>query len=403
MQLRPLRYCLIRQYNNIDTYKFKTNKIKEYQSKNDYIVDIKNNNFNFNGYSNFNFVSNKKFIIENARDNFCVMYIIYRIFDNQIYYGITVDAIEFNPEKDVILYYKEIDLRKKFVNTLIEFYFENRPKDFYDKYEPMYHALFETITGKEPSFNYKCIDTSDFYQSYFFDLPKVPSNFKLTNQNKNVTTQTPVAIRNMVYNKNIEQLLEDTYYNRRSRNDYINEYNNTRVSNVYDINNPESMFFDFDESMTPDLSYMYINNKRFDFSENLEHVQVPKGDFALYYNKRYKTIGIRYVNPMWFDTKKEPNPLLRTYVYIKRLSNKEKNEVMKKQIIDFYTKDHFHLYRLKYTENDIEEMNNVSVRFKDFEKKFNTYKKNYRRRQPVIRNFTDRNNPYIPDYIRYQY
>ena len=69
MQIRPLRYCLIRQYNNIDTYEFETNKIKKYQSKNDYIVDIKLNNFKFNGYENFNFVSNRKFIIENDRDN----------------------------------------------------------------------------------------------------------------------------------------------------------------------------------------------------------------------------------------------------------------------------------------------------------------------------------------------
>ena len=207
MQIRPLRYCLIRQYNNIDTYEFETNKIKKYQSRNDYIVDIKLNNFKFNGYENFNFVSSRKFIIENDRDNFCVMYIIYRIFDNQIYYGVTTAAIEFNPEKDVILYYKEVDLSNKFVNTLIEFYFETRPKEFYQDYDPMYYALFKTITGKKPVFDYKCIDTSDIYQSYFFDLPKVPNNFKFTNQNTNVTTRTPVAIRNAVYDANIERLL----------------------------------------------------------------------------------------------------------------------------------------------------------------------------------------------------
>ena len=402
IKMRNLRYALIRQYDDIDVYKFKSNKIKEYSRYQDYYTDIKKENFRHQKNKNFNYVSNKKVIIENDRDNFCVMYIIFRIFDNKIYYGITEDAIEFNPEKDTLLYYEEIDLRKRFKSVLVEFYFENQLKRFYDKYEPMYYALFECDNmGREPKMDYQSFNTDDVYKSYFFEIPKMPDNFKLTEQNPIRPRKTPIGIRNYVYNKNIENLLDNTYYNNRAREEYENEYRHTRVDNQYNINTPEAMFFDFDESMKPDLSYMYINKERFDFDQNAQHVNVPKGDFALYYNKRQKRIGIRYVHPMWFNEEKEPNPLLRSYVYIKRLSNKELRKPMEEQIIDFYTKEHFHLCRLKYDKKDIEDQKQKSVSFKDFENKFNYYKSHYRRRQPIPELFP--NNPYVPDYIRNRY
>lgn len=400
--MRLLRYCLIRQYNNIDVYNYKFIGDKRYSNYKDYIVDIKENNFNYQKDENFNFVSNRKFIIENAKDDIAVMYIIFRIKDCVVYYGITTSAIEFNPENDVILYYKKLNLKNKFMNTLVEFYFESRQKEFYDKYDPMYYALFYTIDGKKPVMEFTEINISDYYYKELFELPKMPPNFKLTNQNPIVPVRTPIAIRNYVYNKNIENLLDKTYYTRRTIDNYVREYNETRVDNEYNINNPESMFFDFTDDMTADLSYMYINNKRYDFNKNADHVNVPKGDYALFYNKRKGQIGIKYVLPTWANTQKT-NPLLRSYVYIKRLSDNENNKRMKSQIIDFYTKDHFHLYRLNYTDKDIFEMNTVSISFKDFEKKFNEFKNNYRYRQRVITNFTDRNNPYIDESIRYQY
>ena len=39
---RKLKYCLIRQYNNINVYEFLQNHKKEYEGFNDYIVDIYN-------------------------------------------------------------------------------------------------------------------------------------------------------------------------------------------------------------------------------------------------------------------------------------------------------------------------------------------------------------------------
>lgn len=401
LNYRKLRYCIIRQYYNIDVYEYTKNKLKDYDNYNDYAVDMVRCNYQYTRNKDFNFISKKRFVIENKDKSYVVMYVIYRLFDKKVIYGITDVAIEFNPEKDILLYYQRISVNDRFVPRLLEFYFENRPKDFYARYDPMYHGLFNTKTGRKPDIFYEEFETKD-YETFYFDYPKIPDNFKLTKQNTNIETRSPIALRNFTYNTNIERLLENTYYNRRRRQNYLEEYNNTRVTNYYDINNPESMFFDLREDSTADLSYMYINGEKFNFNKNAEHINVPKGDYCLYYNKRDGCIGIRYVNPIWFGDKK-PNPLLRSYVYIKRLSNKDKKEKMKEYTIDLYTKDNFHLHRLKYTNKDIKEMNDVYVFFYNMKQKFDDYKKNYYLRERILHSWTDRNNPYLEDRIRYQY
>lgn len=109
------------------------------------------------------------------------------------------------------------------------------------------------------------------------------------------------------------------------------------------------------------------------------------------------------LNYIWFNDEKKPNPLLRSYVYIKRLSNKDRRQPMQEQTVDFYTKDNFHLYRLKYTKKNIEHFQDIYVSFRDMEKKFNDYKKNYYLRRRLITNWSDRNNPYIDETIRNEY
>ena len=371
---RKLKYCLIRQYNNIDVYEFQNNHNKNYEEYNDYIVDMSRCNFKYQKDKDFNFISKTRFVIENRNKDYYIMYIIYRLFDRKIIYGVTDVAIEFNPQRDILIYYNKLNITHRFYPKLIEFYFESREKNFYPDYDPMYFGIFDEYLNK-PKIFYEEFET-ELYEPQYFEYPKMPNNFKLTEQFPNVENRTPIAIRNYNYNANIERLLSNTYYNRRRRSDYLNEYNTTTVTNYYDINNPESMFFDLREDSTGELSYMYINSNKFKFDKNADHVQVPKGDYCLYYNKRDKIIGIRYVSPIWFGDKK-PNPMLRTYVYIKRLSNNTNNERMQEQTVDFYTKDNFHLYRLKYTQRNIDEKDNISVSFLDFEKKFNDYKKNY--------------------------
>lgn len=398
---RKLKYCLIRQYNNINVYEFLQNHKKEYEEFNDYIVDMSKCNYKYQKDKDFNFISKNRFIIENKDEDYYVMYIVYRLFEKKIIYGVTDVAIEFNPQKDILLYYNKLNIKHRFYPKLIEFYFESREKNFYQDYDPMYIAVFQELANK-PNLFYQEFET-ELYEPSYFEWPKMPNNFKLTKQLTNTETRTPIAIRNYNYNANIERLLDNTYYNKRRRDQYLNEYNTTTVTNYYDINNPESMFFDLREDSTSDLSYMYINSTKFEFDSNADHVQVPKGDYCLYYNKRNQSIGIRYVFPVWFDKNKKPNPLLRSYIYIKRLSNKDKNEQMKEQTIDFYTKDNFHLYRLKYTNKNIEEMDNISVSFEDFKKKFEDYKRNYYLRRRLITSWSDRNNPYIDDSIRNEY
>lgn len=393
----------MRQYFDVDLFEFKNNNILKFKNFRDFNIDIKNNNFKFKDNNDFTFFNKNDFVINNANKSEYIMYIIYKIYDRKIFFGITNVAIEFNPLKDVILYYKSIKSDSKFGNTLISFYFDSYDKEFYEKYDPLYFCLFEqNFVNKKPFVFNKDFVTEE-YQPEFFQKIEIPKDFEMTKTNTVVNRLTPIGLRNHVFNHNIEKILDNTYYGKRRRDDYLEEFNETVVSNIYDINNPESMFFDFTENSTSQLSFMYINGEKVEFKEEFESAYVPKGEFGLYYNKREKKIGIRYVNPRWFPGMKKANPLLRSYIYIKRLSFNMYNERMDDIIVDFYNNDYFHLYRLEYKKNDSFNKYDKSVSFDDFEKKFKYYKDNYRFRRPILRRFTDRYNPYIDKRIRYEY
>lgn len=390
----------MRQYFGADPYLFESG-VEDITYKNfkDITVDLKYCNFTNDTQNEFNWVSHNRVIIENDEEDYYYQYIIFRIWNNQIIYGCTTKAIEFDPSKACLLYYKKIKFDQFFDDQIIQFYFNNRPTQFRPGYPEKYTCLFRRHV-KAAKQEYEIFKLQDHNMPEFFSHPEMPRWFNLTEQNINKAVMDPATRRSYVWDKKMNTNFIDESY----ENEYRSRFENKRVSNRYDINNPEGMFFDFYNDSTPDLSYMFINGERCDFDMNSKSVTVPKGNFALYYNKRNHDIGIRFVGPSrWWEGKKPQNPVERSYVYLKQLSDIEKNDYMDPITIDFYTKDHFHLYRLKYDKEDIENLKDKWVSTDDFENKFYTRKNSYEYNPQQYPSWSDRQNPYLNRSFRSRY
>lgn len=384
-----LNVCKLRIYYDADISEFSNSKRLKYARKLDYPVDMRSCNFKKRYETEFNCVSFNKFIIPISdvyiEEDYVVLYILFRVNKNEIIYGISDVTIEFNPSQDVLLYYRKIKLNKKFSPRIIKFYFDNNFGDFYDEYTDSYYCVFDThpVYKTKPNIRYTIFNIQSYYDASFFDSIIIPRDFQLTNS---------IIPRN----RNIE----------------------------YNYDNPQSMFTGDWNTTDSELSYMYINNVRMNFNPEQQTIKVQPGEYVLYYSPNSQSIGIKYIKKrrtpdFIYDTitgkvedteenreryeqderrqqreeiengqanpgeaqERRVNPVYRSNIYLKQLTNINQGEEFRPITVDFFNKDNGWLYRLDYTYLDERENRDKYLLFSQLKDNFESIRRDNLRRQ----------------------